>query len=379
MSSGKKNRGRKTNKTRSKKTRTRKGKVVIKKKKIVLIENSSSDEMPIGASYEISSELLGEIPWTEKYRPTNINDIIVDQNIKQKINKIVEEKTMPDIIITGVPGIGKTTTILCLAKKLLGKYMNDGIIELNASDDRGIKAVHESIVYFCKKKFEIDENDGKYAKHKIILLDEADNMTKKAQQLINRLMDEYHHSTRFAFTCNNSSDIIEAIQSRCDILRYRRVEPKKVTKRLQNICEKEKVKYTKQGIESIVSTAQGDMRRAINSLQLIHNGYGLITVDNVYKLCDIPHPKIIKDIFKHCDNKEFEEALALIMELIGKGYSESDISTSMMDILKSITYDELEEDIKIKFLVEIGKARIIIGKGINTPLQLTGCIAKLCL
>ena len=110
---------------------------------------------------------------------------------------------MPNIIITGIPGIGKTTTILCIAKNLIRKYFEEGVLELNASDVRGVKTVQETIEYFCKKKLQIDEN---FANHKIVLLDEADNMTKKAQQSINNLMEQYQDTTRFAFTCNNSSD-----------------------------------------------------------------------------------------------------------------------------------------------------------------------------
>ena len=100
------------------------------------------------------------IPWVEKYRPKKIQDLVLDKCILTKIKKIVEEKNMPNLIITGVPGIGKTTTILCIAKQLLGKYIEQGKLELNASDERGIKTVQESIIYFCKKKFDlIDEKD----------------------------------------------------------------------------------------------------------------------------------------------------------------------------------------------------------------------------
>lgn len=320
------------------------------------------------------------IPWVEKYRPKTIDDIVLNNSVFNNIKRVVDEKDMPNIIITGVPGVGKTTTILCLAKQLLGKYADQGVLELNASDERGIKTVQESIIYFCKKKLDIiDDPDRTYAKHKIILLDEADNMTVKAQQLINTLMETYHSTTRFAFTCNKSSDIIEAIQSRCLILRYVRLTNDNIISRLKQICSIENIKFTEEGLECLVVNAQGDLRKAINNLQLVFNGFGEINSDNVYKLCDKPHPTIIKNIFIACYNKDLKKALTQLDELRSSGYCGSDICISMTNTLKSTKIDEIDEETKIKYLEDISKTCIIISKGLDKPLQLTGCIAKLCL
>jgi len=318
------------------------------------------------------------IPWIEKYRPQTIDDLVVDKVTYNKISKIIADKDMPNIIITGIPGIGKTTTILCIAKNLLGKYIEQGVLELNASDDRGIKAVQDSIIYFCKKKFDLDdEPDFKYAKHKIILLDEADNMTTKAQQSINNLMEKYHSTTRFAFTCNNSSDIIEAIQSRCIIFRYKRLSNDQVKQRLITICEKENINYDKDGIDALVLVSQGDLRQGINNLQLTYNGYTNITKDNVFKLCDKPHPMTIKNILIACYNNNIMDAFNNLNKLRDDGYSASDISLSMINLLKSTELSEIDEETKIKYLNEISKTCIIISQGINSRLQLSGCLAKL--
>jgi len=314
-------------------------------------------------------------PWIEKYRPTDIEDLVLDQGTFNKINKIIKDKNMPNIIITGVPGIGKTTTILCLAKNLLGKYFKEGALELNASDDRGVKTAQETIEYFCKKKIDMDDQ---YAQHKIILLDEADNMTKRAQQSISNLMEQYHGSTRFAFTCNNSSDIIEAIQSRCIIFRYCRLSHQQVKDKLTKICEIENITYTDDGLNSIVTTAQGDLRQAINNLQLTYNGYTDIIPENVYKLCDKPHPLVIQNIFTACSKKDIKDALVQLNELRDKGYSSSDISLSMINTLKTLPDDILTENMKIKYMQEISVTCLNISKGLNTPLQLSGCIAALC-
>jgi len=316
-------------------------------------------------------------PWTEKYRPQKIEDIIIDDNMSKKIKKIIYDKEMPNIILTGNPGSGKTSSILCVAKDLLGEHYEQGVLELNASDDRGIKA-QDSIIYFCKKKLDLCSNDKNFSFHKIILLDEADNMTKKAQQLVSNLMEKYHNTTRFAFTCNNSSDIIEAIQSRCIIFRYRRLSPDQVLNRLQYICKVENVPYDEEGINEIVNISQGDMRQAINSLQVIYNGYNEINLENVYKLYDIPHPAIIKNIFIACKDKNIHDAIINLNILRNKGYSSSDICSSMINTIKAHNFNIIDEETKIKFLNEICATSIIVNRGIDTPLQLSGCVAKLC-
>lgn len=318
---------------------------------------------------------MSNIPWIEKYRPRVIEELVVQESTLKRIKRIIEDDDMPNIIITGIPGIGKTSTILCIAKQLLGKYYNQGVLELNASDDRGIKAVQESMIYFCKKKMETADGQKK---NKIILLDEADNMTKKAQQLINTLMETYEN-TRFAFTCNNSSDIIESIQSRCIIFRYVRLSPEGLTGRLKYICKQEQVNYTESGLRAIVLTANGDMRKAINNLQLVHTGYSTVNGKNVYNLCDTPDPILIKDIFVSCHKKDLISALVHLDKLLKMGFCASDISMGMICTLKFSELKEINDVKKMAYLKMISDTCIIISRGINTDLQLSGCISRLCL
>ena len=293
-----------------------------------------------------------------------------------KVKTINKEKSLPNIIITGVPGIGKTTTILCLAKSLLGPHVSNFVLELNASDERGIKAVNDSIIHFCRKKMQI--NESKYAQHKIVLLDEADNMTKKAQQLINNLMEKYRKTTRFAFTCNKSSDIIESIQSRCIILRYRRLDNKKVYERIKYICNNEKIKYTEKGLSSIILTSEGDMRQAINNLQMTYNGFKVINEKNVFKLCNKPNPLIIKNIFINSINNNFKESVKILNNLWNMGFSNSDIALGMLNTLKIIDDDKIiTNSIKLLFIDIICRTNLIISKGIDTKLQLLSCVSLL--
>lgn len=315
--------------------------------------------------------------WIEKYRPKTIDDLIIDQGTKNKINKIIENKSMPNIIITGDPGIGKTTTVQCIARKLLGPYYSKGILETNASDNRGIKSVSDLVTEFCKQRLEVKkEHKGVYARHKIVLLDEVDNMTPKAQQLISSLMEQYPHSIKFALTCNNSSDIIRAIQSRCNLLRYKKIDHDNVIKRLRYVCEKEGVNYDEEGLKCIVNISQGDLRHALNNLQSCSNGYDIVNEENIFKICDKPHPLVIDRIIEACDKHEFKQALEHLESLRNKGYSNTDISMGLVNARTKLS----SESKRIKFLREIGKTSYMISKnkGNSSPVALTGCLAALC-
>ncbi len=315
------------------------------------------------------------LPFTELYRPKTLDELTLDKHSYEKIVRILAEKNMANIILSGEPGIGKTSTMLFLAKSLLGKYYDEGVIELNASDERGVKTVQDIIEYFCKKKTQF--NDNAFAK-KIVLLDEADNMTKKAQQFISKLMEEHNATTRFIFTCNNSTDIIETIQSRCVIFRYTKLKQEQIEAKLKQICEKENISYSNEGIEVIANISAGDLRQAINNLQFTYNGYINIIPENVYKLCDTPHPFLISQIFVSCYKKDIKNALTIFNDLNSKGYSSSDISLSMVETLKNMDKSVIDEKTRIVYLREVCKACLVISRGVNTPLQLTGTIAMLC-
>lgn len=332
-----------------------------------------------GSNKEIKRQVHSQLPWIEKYRPKRMEDIILDANILKKLQKIISEKNMPNIIITGVPGVGKTTTIKNMAHGLYGKYLDRAVLELNASDDRGIKMVDESIANFCKNLLIIkDDPDRTYAKHKMIILDEADNITEKAQYLINKKMEEYSGTIRFAFTCNTSSDISEAIQSRCIILRYIRIETAAMVEKLKYICEKEDIEWDPDALEEISVISQGDMRNAINILQMTHNGTGSVTKENVYKICDKPQPMMLYQLLILCKECAISRAFGLVKLLKESGYSESDIVLGMMHVLKLNKYtNKLSEQDKIYMMGKICKGAYNISNGINTDLQLYSCVSDI--
>lgn len=317
------------------------------------------------------------IPWIEKYRPRTIDEIVLKESIRSKLNKMIIDREIPDLIITGSTGTGKTATVQCLVRKLLGRYRRMGLLDLNASDDRGIKAIQESIEHFFKKKDTIDKQDiGRYMKHKIVVLDEIDNMTSKSQQLISKLMQEYNSKIKFIFTCNQSDKIVEGIQSRCSILKYERINKELMTNQLEKICKIENASFTKLGLTSIYDVSNGDLRTAINCLQTVNSAFGKILSKNVYKVCDIPHPEQLEDILIKCSNSDVE-ALQQMDSLLDSGYSYSDISRGMIKALR--LSDKLNEKTKVVYLEQVSRTAIAVSKGVSSKIQIIGCIANLCL
>lgn len=309
--------------------------------------------------------------WIEKYRPNKIEDILVDDNIKIEINKIIKNKNIPNMILTGTPGIGKTTTLLCIAKKLYGKYFEDSVLELNASDDRGIKLINNGeLNSFCTRKLPYSGIEAKeYAPHKLIIFDEADNMTEKALPIISILMDKFYMTTRFVFTCNTSSKIIESIQSRCTIIRYVRLSINQLSNRLESILEYEKIKYDKKAIKEIAQLSGGDMRHAINILQLISDMFKHVTIDNINIICEIPSNNIIIDILTNI-KKDMKKTLKILFELKESGYSVNDILNGFLNYLKSPN-TIINEEYKMNILLVVSEYLYNISKYADTDINLT--------
>ena len=316
-----------------------------------------------------------EIQWVEKYRPKSWKDIVLEHSTMERLKRIDKSKNMPNLLIAGPPGTGKTTTAYCCCRALLGEHCDDGTLKLNGSDERGTKVVKQVISHFCKKRTNIDKK--KWADHKIIIIDEVDNMTPKAQQMISNLMREYYNTTRFIFLCNDSSKILEAIQSNCIILRYKRLCSGNMKKRLKYICKTEKLHYSKDGLESLILTTEGDMRKAINNLQLLKNGIGSVTVQSVYDLCDTPNMILIKSIIDHCGAGNVVKALESVKYMYDKGYSTLDISLGLFACIKIGERLKISDDLQYLYGDIISKACMVISEGIATELQIIACICRM--
>lgn len=329
-------------------------------------------------SKEDAIKRFNQLPWIEKYRPIRINAILLEDSVRDEIMRIVDEKDMPNIIITGRPGIGKTTTIKCLAKTLYGEYYDQCVLELNASDDRGIK-IEVDISRFCRSLSYIpDKYKHKYPPHKLIILDEADNITEKAQHIISKLMGSYKDTTKFAFTCNTSYNIIEIIQSRCKIIRYQKVKVDKTVLRLEDICGLENVPFEPDGLEYIAELCDGDMRCALNILELTFRRHKSITKDTISDVYDKPQRQVLRNIIDACLKKDVKKSLQLAKTLKRSGYTGTDIVSGLFFTLKSKHCADLDEYVKLQLCEPVCETTYIISNGLDTNLQLYNCIMKLC-
>lgn len=264
---------------------------------------------------------------------------------------------MPTLHAQGPPGTGKTTSVLCLARELLGAHCREAVLELNASDDRGIDVVRNKIKMFAQQKITLPAGC-----HKIVILDEADSMTTGAQQALRRTMEIYSGTTRFALACNQSSKIIEPIQSRCAIVRFSKLSDKEILQRLLVVTAAEGVAHTPDGLEAVVFTAEGDMRQALNNLQATANGFGLVNQEAVFKVCDQPHPLLVAAIVRHCTEARIDEAYDGMRALCDMGYSASDIITILFRVVRSLP--QLNEYLKLEYIkVGGGHANACSGEG----------------
>lgn len=311
-----------------------------------------------------------ELPWVEKYRPQVLNDVLGNENVITRLRVVAANGNMPNLMLSGPPGSGKTTTVLALAREMLGSHFKNAVLELNASDDRGIDTVRTKIKMFAQTKVSLPPG-----RHKIVLLDEADSMTAGAQQALRRTMELYSNTTRFALACNLSGQIIEPIQSRCAVVRFQRLSPEQVAAQVKKVLDAEKAEYDQSGVDAAVFTADGDMRIALNNIQSTLNGFGVVNAENLNKVCDQPHPGIAREFLALCAKQDIDAAVAKISILIDQGYSANDIIQTIFRVARTMDFGE---DVKLNVLRQVGLVHMRMADGIATPLQILGLAARLC-
>jgi replication factor C subunit 2/4 len=313
------------------------------------------------------------LPLVDKYKPKNIDNVILTSQLRTKINKIIDKKYINNTMIVGDTGVGKTLLIKLLIKKILGDQYENGCMDLNTSSLRGLINLKTSLPHFCARQMTKLQNMNI---PKIVLMDEADNITQKAQNLIANMMETYASDTIFIFTCNDSTKLIESIQSRCSIMVLPNIKIDTVVNTLTNICKSEYIKYTIPGLNLIAENCNGDLRATINLLDNIQNGFEFVNIANVTEMLYKPSSIEIKDIIKQCAEKELFSAYILIDTLRAKGYCSTDILLALIDVLKRVNIDE---HVRIGYIDIITVYYAKISEGLDSELQMYGCISKLVL
>ena len=309
--------------------------------------------------------------WLEKYRPQTLADVIGNEQILIRLMVLCQEKNIPNMILSGPPGCGKTSAVLALAHDVLQENFKNATIELNASDERGIDVVREKIKQFAEKKVRLEPGH-----HKVIILDEADSLTEAAQQALRMIISDYSESTRFVFSCNDSTKLIEPLQSRCALLKFLRLSEESVIRTLTMIAKKEGYAYDKTGIEYLALIADGDMRNGINNLQAVCLSSGKVTEQEVIRVCDVPKIEDVINLFSACSRGDLENALTIFNKIWAQEYSVHDLINFFGRILENMT--NFNNELRFIFVKHVGRLKFCEMNGMGSKIQILGFIADLC-
>lgn len=305
--------------------------------------------------------------WVEKYRPEKLSEVVNQTEIIGSLEALIKDPTdMPHLMFSGSAGVGKTTVALCISRQILGDFTKDNTLELNASDERGIGMVREKVKKFSRFAGMAD------IPFKIIILDEADEMTSDAQTALRRIIEDTAKICRFIFIANNISKIIDPIQSRCATFKFTSIPEEDVICRLEEIAKKEKVKTDKKGLKAIYDHSEGDLRHAINLMQATAS-LGGITEDNVKSSAGLTKTGDVDDVLKIALSGKVPEAREKMIELIKVyGMSESDFLKYINAAVFKSKNPKLSEILEI-----IAKYDYRILVGANSEIQLSAMLAEL--
>jgi len=307
--------------------------------------------------------------WAEKYRPQSLSEMVNQKEIVERLESFVKMKNIPHCIFAGPPGTGKTTAALCLTHDLYGAGYREHLMELNASDERGINVVRETVKTFARVR-SIGE-----IPFKIMILDEADNMTRDAQQALRRTMERFTHTCRFILIANYSGKIIEPIQSRCAPFRFTYLSREDHDNYARRIIEKENVKVLDDGLDAIFEVCGGDLRKTTNTLQAAASLGRPIDAENVYSVIGRANPADVREMITLAMKGDFIGSREKLREMILKyGLAGIDIIRQIhIEIFRS----GLPEKWKIKLADAIGEIDFRLIQGADEEVQLSALLARL--
>ena len=307
--------------------------------------------------------------WIEKYRPATLNDVVGQREIVERLKNYVGAQSLPHLLFTGTAGIGKTTSAVALAREFFGDDWQVNFRELNASDERGIDVVRNQI-----KQFARTAPMGK-ATFKILFLDEADALTNDAQSALRRTMENYAQTCRFILSCNYSSKIIDPIQSRCAIYRFKPLDREAISEELQRIAKNEGLNISESAMDAIIYVAQGDMRKAINALQGAAIINPDISEDMIYEITSTAKPDEIRELLRIILEGNFEAAENSLHELtVNRGIAPNELINQFYRTLVNDT--AIDRRLKVELIGHLGEADFRISEGADQNIQMDALIAR---